>query len=101
MPHDRAINQADYEMVGVLGRVNSSIRAGGTGEIVFTLEGTRRCCGARSEDGSAFERGREVVVTRFERGIAYVRGWDELAGEVQDAAASERAHDSGKKDQVL
>jgi hypothetical protein len=101
MPHDRAINQADYEMVGVLGRVNSSIRAGGTGEIVFTLEGTRRCCGARSEDGSAFERGMEVVVTRFERGIAYVRGWDELAGEVQSAAADEHAQEFGKKDRVL
>lgn len=101
MPHDRAINQADYEMVGVLGRVNSSIRAGGTGEIVFTLEGTRRCCGARSEDGSAIERGREVVVTRFERGIAYVRGWDELAGEVQNAAGDDHAQDFGKKDQVL
>jgi len=100
LPHDRAINQADYEMVGVLGRVNSSIRPGGTGEIVFTLAGTRRCCGARSEDGSAFERGREVVVTRFERGIAYVRGWDELAGEVQDAA-DVHAQEFGKKDQVL
>ena len=99
MPHDRAINQADYEMVGVLGLVNSSIRAGGTGEIVFTLEGTRRCCGARSEDGSAFERGREVVVTRFERGIAYVRGWDELSGEVQSAATD--AQEFGKKDRVL
>src|SRR2546423_4442686 len=93
MPHDRAINQADYEMVGVLGRVNSSIRPGGTGEIVFTLAGTRRCCGARSEDGSAIERGREVVVTRFERGIAYVRGWEGLAGEVQDTAADDRAQE--------
>jgi hypothetical protein len=101
MPHDRAINQADYEMVGVLGRVNSSIRVGGTGEIVFTLEGTRRCCGARSDNGSAIERGKEVVVTRFERGIAYVRLWDELAGEVQDAAGDDHLEDFGKKDQVL
>ncbi|HEX7962105.1 MAG TPA: NfeD family protein [Terriglobales bacterium] len=101
MPHDRAINQADYEMVGVLGRVNSSIRAGGTGEIVFTLEGTRRCCGARSDNGVAIERGKEVVVTRFERGIAYVRLWDELAGEVQNAAVDDHLEDFGKKDQVL
>ena len=100
MPHDQPINQADYEMVGVLGRVNSSIRAGGTGEIVFTLAGTRRSCGARCEDGSALEKGREVVVTRYERGIAYVRTWDDLAGDAE-SAAGEGTEEVRKKDQVL
>ena len=65
------------------------------------MELARLSCGARSEEGAAVERGREVVVTRFERGIAYVRGWDELAGEVQSGAANDRAEEFGKKDQVL
>jgi hypothetical protein len=76
--HDTALDPADYEVVGVLGRVSSGIREGGTGEIVFSQAGTRRVSGARSEDGIAIGKGIEVVVTRYERGIAYVRRWDDL-----------------------
>jgi hypothetical protein len=57
------------------------IREGGTGEIIYSQAGTRRSCGARAEDGSAIAKGTEVVVTRYERGIAYVRLWTEMAGE--------------------
>jgi membrane protein implicated in regulation of membrane protease activity len=77
--HERFLDAADYDMVGVLGRVTVPIRAGGTGEVVYSQGGTRKSVGARAENGDAFPRGREVVVTRFERGIAYVRGWEELA----------------------
>ena len=73
-------------MIGVLGRVSSSIRGGGTGEVVFEQVGTRRSCGARSEDGSPIAKGTEIVVTRYERGIAYVRTWDEISGEVETKA---------------
>ena len=73
---------ADYEMVGVLGRVGHSIGEGGTGELIYSHGGTRRSCGARSANGHAIPRGVEVVVTAYDRGIAYVRRWDELtAGE--------------------
>jgi hypothetical protein len=75
------MDPADYEMVGVLGRVTSSIREGGTGEIIYTQMGTRRVCGARSDDGSAIAKGTEVVVTRYEKGIAYVRLWSEMSGD--------------------
>jgi hypothetical protein len=75
------MDPADYEMVGVLGRVSSSIREGGTGEIVYAQMGTRRVCGARSDDGSAVAKGTEVVVTRYEKGIAYVRLWSEMSGD--------------------
>lgn len=77
--HERSLDAADYEMVGVLGRVTVPIREGGTGEVVYSQGGTRKSVGARSENGTAVARGVEVVVTRFERGIAYVRGWEELA----------------------
>jgi hypothetical protein len=75
------MDSADYEMVGVLGRVSSSIREGGTGEIIYTQMGTRRVCGGRSDDGTAIAKGTEVVVTRYEKGIAYVRLWSEMSGD--------------------
>jgi membrane protein implicated in regulation of membrane protease activity len=81
LKHDRDLDPADYERVGVLGRISSPIRAGGTGEIIFSQEGTRQTCGARSENGEALLRGTEVIVTRYEHGIAYVRRWEEMAKE--------------------
>ena len=81
MSRDENMDPADYEMVGVLGQICSSIRAGGTGEIIYSQAGTRRTCGARSDDGRALAKGSEVVVTRYEKGIAYVRLWDEITGE--------------------
>lgn len=81
MSAEENMDPADYEMVGVLGKISSSIRAGGTGEIVYTQMGTRRVCGARTEDSSAVAKGTEVVVTRYEKGIAYVRLWSEMSGE--------------------
>jgi len=76
------MDPADYEMVGVLGKLTVPIRnAGGTGELLYSQMGTRRVCGARSEDGGAVPKGAEVVVTRYEKGIAYVRLWSEMSGE--------------------
>jgi hypothetical protein len=75
------MDPADYEMTGVLGQISIPIRAGGTGEIIYSQVGTRRTCGARAENGCAIAKGTEVVVTRYEKGIAYVRLWSELAGD--------------------
>jgi membrane protein implicated in regulation of membrane protease activity len=79
--HEESMDPADYEMAGVLGRVCVSIRTGGTGEIIYSQVGTRRVCGARSEDNSAIAKGTEVMVTRYDKGIAYVRLWSEMSGE--------------------
>jgi len=95
MSDQENMDPADYEMVGVLGRVASSIREGGTGEIIYSQVGTRRVCGARSEDGSAIAKGTEVVVTRYDKGIAYVRLWSEMSGEDETAAGPLRV--SGRK----
>jgi hypothetical protein len=75
------LDPADFEMVGVLGRISVAIREKGTGEIIYSQAGTRRTCGARSESGNAVAKGSEVVVTRYEKGIAYVRLWTEMSGE--------------------
>ena len=70
---------ADYHMIGVLGRLTQPIRAGGIGELVYTQGGTRKSCGATSADGTPIEKGTEVVVTAYERGIASVKRWSDLA----------------------
>ena len=73
------MQSVDYHMVGVLGRLTQPIRAGGIGELVYTQGGTRKSCGARSADGTAIEKGVDVVVTEYERGIATVKRWSDLA----------------------
>jgi hypothetical protein len=75
--HDKSLDPADYEMVGTMGRVSSPVRAGGTGEMIFTQQGRRCGVPVRSETGGSLARDVEVVVTRFEKGIAYVRSWDD------------------------
>ena len=79
-PHEN-MQMVDYHMVGVLGRLTQPIREGGTGELVYTQGGTRKSCGARGDEGQAIEKGAEVVVTGYERGIATVRRWSELASD--------------------
>ncbi|HZP21901.1 MAG TPA: hypothetical protein VFB04_00565 [Terriglobales bacterium] len=88
MKHDRELDPADYERVGVLGRISSPIRQGGTGEMIFSQEGTRHTCGARSDTGEALHKGAEVIITRYEKGIAYVRRWEEMAEKQQSATSN-------------
>jgi len=78
---DESMQSADYQMVGVLGRIGHSIRAEGTGELIYVHGGTRHSCAARSADGRAVANGVEVVVTAYDRGVAYVRPWDEMAAD--------------------
>jgi len=80
MASERDLDPADYDPIGALGRASSVIRAGGTGELIYSQQGSRRSVAARSEEGVAIPKGTEVVITRYEKGIAYVRRWDELAG---------------------
>lgn len=86
MSGEEYLDPADFEMVGVLGKLSVPIRESGTGELIYSQMGTRRVCGARSEDGSAMAKGAEVVVTKYERGIAYVQLWSELSGEDEPAS---------------
>ena len=79
LKHDQDLDPADYEMVGVLGRLSSTLRENGTGEMIFSQDGVRRASSARSEDGRPLAKGVEVVVTRYEHGIAYVRAWEEIS----------------------
>jgi membrane protein implicated in regulation of membrane protease activity len=77
-PHDKFMDPADYDMIGVLGTVCSRVRPEGTGEMIYSRDGARRAVPVRSEAGEEIAKGCEVVVTRYEQGIAYVRRWEEL-----------------------
>ena len=78
LPRETVLYDSDYELVGVIARLNTSIREGGTGEIIFSQAGIRRCAGARAADGKPLAKGREVVIERVDRGIAYVAPWEEF-----------------------
>ncbi len=80
LPHERELTADETEVVGAVGYVSSPIRSGGTGEIVYEQLGARRSAPARSETGEAFDKRDEVYVIAWEKGIAYVRRWDETLG---------------------
>ncbi|HKN73915.1 MAG TPA: NfeD family protein [Candidatus Acidoferrum sp.] len=76
---DSPMKSEDYRVEGSVGTVSMTIReSGGTGEIIFSLAGVRRSAGARCDDGHSIEKGAEVVVERYEKGIAYVKRWEEF-----------------------
>ena len=75
---EQPLNPADYEIVGVLGQVSSPLRPDGVGEVIYVRDGARRSLCARSEDGREIRRDEEVIVTRYEKGIAYVRTWEAM-----------------------
>jgi membrane protein implicated in regulation of membrane protease activity len=72
------LREADRRIIGALGTVSMNIRENGTGEIIFPVGGARRCSGARSSDGKPIAKGSEVVIERYENGIAYVKRWEEF-----------------------
>jgi membrane protein implicated in regulation of membrane protease activity len=80
-PDQIPLNPADYYLPGTLGRVTVTIPRAGTGEIVYTQAGTRKSVAARAADDAEIAKGTEVVVLRYERGIAYARPWDQVAEE--------------------
>jgi len=75
---DSLLLDDNYRMEGCVGTLSMPIREQGTGEVIFSLGGVRRCAGARSDGGGVVEKGAEVVIERFEKGIAYVKRWDDF-----------------------
>lgn len=68
----------DYRVEGCVGSVSMAIRENGTGEVIFEQNGARKSAGARSEDGTSLPMGTEVVISRYDEGIAYVKRWEEF-----------------------
>ena len=80
LKHERELTADETAVVGAVGHVSSAIRAGGTGEMVYEQMGALRSTPARAEDGTAIGRQEEVFVVRYEKGIAYVRRWEDGLG---------------------
>ena len=78
MPKEHPLEPADTPIVGVLGRVSAPVPSGGVGEMLYSQGGARRSMPVAADDGVPIDRGAEVVVLRFARGIAFVRRWDEM-----------------------
>ena len=81
LPHERELTADETAVIGVVGRVSAAIRPGGTGEIVYEQMGARHAAAARSEDDEPIQKQEEVFVVRYEKGVAYVRRWEEWTEE--------------------
>jgi len=77
LPHERELTADETAVVGAVGRVTAAIKPGVTGEIVYEQMGALQSVPARSEDGTALEKQEEAYVVRYEKGIAYVRRWED------------------------
>jgi membrane protein implicated in regulation of membrane protease activity len=77
LPHERELTADETNVVGAVGHISSPIRAGGTGEMVYEQMGAVRSAAARSEDGEPIQKQEEVYVIRYEKGIAYVKRWED------------------------
>lgn len=80
LPHERELTADETSVVGVVGQISAPIRAGGTGEIVYEQLGARCSAPARAEDGAAIGKQEEVCVVRYEKGVAYVKRWEDVVG---------------------
>jgi membrane protein implicated in regulation of membrane protease activity len=72
------LKDEDYRHEGLVCTVTMPVRENGTGEIHFMQNGVRRSAGARSCNGKPLEKGAEVVIERYENGVAYVKPWEEF-----------------------
>lgn len=77
------LNPADWDQVGQIGSVTSTIFENGIGEMVFERHGSRHSIPARSKDGVGIERSTEVVILDIQKGVAIVQPWTELLGEIE------------------
>ncbi|MDQ6602340.1 MAG: hypothetical protein M3Z19_06380 [Chloroflexota bacterium] len=88
------IHEADYHMPGTAAHVTSTIYPGYAGEITYALAGSTQTSAARSVVGEELPRGSEVVVLKYERGVAYVDTWQRALGEGSDAPIEVTSNES-------
>jgi len=72
LKHEKPLLPEDTEMRGIIARVSNTVRPGSLGEIIFSLNGTRRCSAARTPGDHEIQRDDEVIVTHYQRGVAWV-----------------------------
>jgi membrane protein implicated in regulation of membrane protease activity len=80
---DKPMNPLVYDLPGTVARVSATIPQGGTGEIFFTKEGSSFTKAAKSTLGVEIPKGTEVVITKFENGIAWVEPSQKFLNELK------------------
>ena len=75
-PAGSVLEPEEYRLPGTLGHVSSSIRAGGTGEVVYEQGGVRHAVAARTSGDRVLPAGTEVVVLSVDEGVAAVEAFD-------------------------
>lgn len=60
------------DVIGTEAEVIAAIPAGGSGEIAYTVRGTRQNAAARTDGGVEIPYGRTVVIQRMAAGVCYV-----------------------------
>lgn len=74
IPGETEMRPVDYYLPGTLARVCTPIRPGQTGEVVYVQGGSRKTLGARADAEEATHlQGEEVLIVRYDKGIAYVK----------------------------
>jgi membrane protein implicated in regulation of membrane protease activity len=98
-PTGSVLNPEEYRLPGTIGRVSSSIRAGGIGEVVYEQGGARHVVGARASEDQALPQGAEIVILRIDRGIATVEAFDPFWSleHDRDAGSARAVSDSQKE----
>jgi membrane protein implicated in regulation of membrane protease activity len=77
-PTGSVLDPEQYRLPGTIGRVSSSIRVGGTGEVVYEQGGVRHAVAARTSGDEELPQGTEVVVLSMDHGVAAVQAFDEF-----------------------
>jgi membrane protein implicated in regulation of membrane protease activity len=75
-PAGSVLEPEQYRLPGTIGRVSSTIRSGGTGEVIYEQGGVRQVMAARAAGEEALPRGTEVILLRVDHGIATVEVFD-------------------------
>lgn len=75
------------DRTGLLGKVNVTIPEGSIGEVIYISPGgLRKSIPARSIDGQRLERGQEVVVVSYQKGIAEVDTWERFVNQEEQSS---------------
>jgi len=77
----RFMAPSSSRMEGMVGSVTQAIGATNTGEVAFSRDGARHSEGARSATGLPIPVGTEVVIVRYENGLAHVEPWASFSEE--------------------
>jgi len=81
---ETVLRDEDYKLPGTAARVTSTIFSDHAGEITYALAGVTQTAAARSTTGGEIPRDIEVVVLRYEGGVAYVETWDRALNATYD-----------------